>query len=65
MSKAFQKSESQDDIDCLIAVYGGDAKALIRVLLDERAMLLHEVEVAASAMSIGYSRGWKPKLPKD
>jgi len=26
-------------------------------------MLIHQIEVAASAMSVGYGRGWKPKLP--
>lgn len=68
MSKAIEKdicADDADDIDGLIAAYDGDAKALIKTLLDERQMLIHEIELAASAMSIGYGRGWKPKLPKD
>ncbi|WP_295898236.1 hypothetical protein [uncultured Bartonella sp.] len=68
MSKAIEKdicADDADDIDGLIGAYDGDAKALIKALLDERQMLIHEIELAASAMSIGYGRGWKPKLPKD
>lgn len=68
MSKAIEKdicADDADDIDGLIAAYNGDAKALIKALLDERQMLIHEIVLAASAMSIGYGRGWKPKLPKD
>ena len=54
-----------NDIDGLIAAYDGDAKALIRALLDERKLLIHEIEVATSAMSVGYGRGWKPSLPTE
>lgn len=63
MSDLTQKNGQQDEIDLLIAVYNGDAKALIARLLDERQMLIHQVEVAACAMSFGYGRGWKPKIP--
>ncbi|WP_303852927.1 hypothetical protein [Bartonella apis] len=65
MSKAVSSDSCEDDIDGLITAYDGDAKALIRALLEERKMLIHQIEVAASAMSVGYGRGWKPKLPID
>lgn len=65
VSKAVSNDSCEDDIDSLIAAYDGDAKALIRALLEERKMLIHQIEVAASAMSVGYGRGWKPKLPID
>ena len=65
VSKAVSNDSCEDDIDGLIATYDGDAKALIRALLDERKMLIHQIEVAASAMSVGFGRGWKPKLPVD
>lgn len=65
MKNKSKKNISENDIDGLIEAYDGDAKALIAVLLEERKMLIHQIEVAASAMSVGYGRGWKPKLPKD
>ncbi|WP_297323056.1 hypothetical protein [uncultured Bartonella sp.] len=63
MSETRQKNFQQDEIDLLIANYNGDVKALIKRLLDDRQMLIHQVEVAACAMSFGYGRGWKPKIP--
>ncbi|AQT45478.1 hypothetical protein BBC0244_018000 [Bartonella apihabitans] len=63
VSKAVSNDSCEDDIDGLIAAYDGDAKALIAALLEERKMLIHQIELAASAMSVGYGRGWKPKLP--
>ena len=65
VSKAVSNVSCEDDIDGLIAAYDGDAKALIAALLEERKMLIHQIELAASAMSVGYGRGWKPKLPID
>lgn len=63
MSEVRQENYQQDEIDHLIADYNGDVKTLISSLLDERQMLIHQVEVAACAMSYGYGRGWKPKIP--
>ena len=65
MSKAIVKDISADDIDGLIAAYDGDAKALIAALLDERQLLIQQIELAASDISIGYGRGWKPKVPEE
>lgn len=64
MKNKFKKNISENDIDGLIEAYDGDAKALIAKLLEERKMLIHQIEVAASAMSVGYGRGWKPTLPR-
>ena len=58
-----QNVSCEDDIGGLIEAYDGDAKALIAALLDERKLLIHEIEIATSAMSVGYGRGWKPSLP--
>ncbi|MBH9982989.1 hypothetical protein H3S89_09325 [Bartonella sp. B10834G6] len=63
MNELRQKDYKQDEIDHLIADYNGDVKTLISRLLDERQMLIRQVEVAACAMSFGYGRGWKPKIP--
>ena len=64
MKNKSQKNISENDIDGLIEAYDGDAKALIRALLDERKMLLQQIELAANGMSVGYGRGWKPTLPR-
>ena len=63
MSEVRQRNYQQDEIDHLSADYKGDVKTLISRLLDERQMLIRQVEVAACAMSFGYGRGWKPKIP--
>lgn len=63
MKKKKKITISTNNIDGLLAAYNNDAKALITALLEERKMLIRQIELAASAMSIGYSRGWKPKLP--
>lgn len=62
MSEATKKDICADDIGGLIAAYDGDAKALIKALLDGLQMLIQQIELAASNISIGYGRGWKPKL---
>lgn len=54
---------NDNDIDALIALYDGNARELIKELVEERKMLLTQIELASSAMSIGYTRGWKPNLP--
>ena len=56
---------NDNDIDELIALYDGDVRALIKELVEERKMLITQIELASSAMSIGYTRGWKPNLPVD
>lgn len=53
-----------DEIDQLIADYKGDIKTIIAGLLNERQMLIRQIEIAACAMSFGYGRGWKPKIPQ-
>ena len=53
MSEVRQRDYQQDEIDHLIADYNGDVKTLISRLLDERQMLIRQVEVAACAMSFG------------
>ncbi|WLT07752.1 hypothetical protein RAM19_00040 (plasmid) [Bartonella apihabitans] len=64
MKNKTKNQKSKDDIDGLIEAYDGDAKALIRALLDERKMLLRQIELAANGMSVGFGRGWKPTLPR-
>lgn len=53
-----------DEIDLLIDAWNGDIKALVSQLLEERSMLVKQIETAANAMSIGYARGWKPNIPE-
>lgn len=64
-NKSKKRTNVSTDVDGLIAAYDGDTKALIAALLEERQMLIHQIELAASAMSIGYGRGWKPMLPNE
>ncbi|KXF78532.1 dehydrogenase [Paramesorhizobium deserti] len=51
-----------DEIEEVLAYHGGDARAAIKALLEDRHFLIREVELASLAMSTGYARGWKPSV---
>lgn len=51
-----------NELEQVLAYHGGDARAAIRALLEDRDFLLREIEIASSATSTGYARGWKPTV---
>ncbi|RCS21468.1 hypothetical protein DUT91_23915 [Phyllobacterium salinisoli] len=53
-----------DELEEVLAYHGGDARAAIKALLADRDYLLREIEIAAAAVSPGYTRGWKPGHPR-
>ncbi len=54
-------AESYDDeVEQVLAYYGGDVRAAIEGLLKDRDFLVKEIEYASLAMSLGFVRGWKP-----
>lgn len=62
MNEPVQKHE--DEIDLLIAEYGGDYRAAIDSILKDNAFLIREIEYAALIAGHGYSRGWKPRTSR-
>ena len=58
-------AKHQDDVDALIDLYHGDVKSLIVALLQERELLIQQIETASNAMSYGFKRGWKAKIPDE
>jgi len=52
----------EDEIDLVLAYYGGDTRAAIKGLLEDREFLAHQVAIASMAVSHGYTRGWKPTI---
>ena len=53
-----------DEVDSVLAYYGGDVRAAIEGMLKDRDFLVKEIEYASIAMSLGFSRGWKPTVIK-
>ncbi len=58
-------AKHQDDVDALVDLYHGDVKSLIVALLQERELLIQQIETASNAMSYGFTRGWKAKIPDE
>ncbi len=52
----------EDEIEMVLAYYGGDVRAAIEGLLKDRDFLVKEIEYASLAMSFGFARGWKPTV---
>ncbi|MFC0245853.1 hypothetical protein ACFOLL_12450 [Falsochrobactrum ovis] len=53
-----------DEVEQVLAYYNGDVRAAIEGLLKDRDFLVKEIEYASIAMSLGFSRGWKPTVIK-
>ncbi|WP_046118720.1 hypothetical protein [Ensifer aridi] len=49
-----------DDVAAALAWHGGDAEATIRTLLADCKYLREQLALAEIAMSLGFTRGWKP-----
>ncbi|MCO7728818.1 hypothetical protein NJB93_19755 [Brucella intermedia] len=52
----------EDEIDLVITYYGGDTRAAIKALLEDREFLAQQIAIASMAVSQGYTRGWKPTV---
>lgn len=51
-----------DEIEMVLAYHKGDMRAAMEALLKDRDFLIKEIEYASLAMSLGFSRGWKPTV---
>jgi len=49
-------------IDLVLAYHNRNVRSAIEALLKDRAFLIKEIERASLAMSLGFSRGWKPTV---
>jgi len=62
MNTAVQENEYEEEIELVLAHHKGDVRAAIQALLKDRDFLVKEIEYASLAMSLGFSRGWKPTV---
>ncbi|MFQ6238266.1 hypothetical protein [Sinorhizobium meliloti] len=51
-------------VDEVIEFHGGDARTAIRELLLDADFLRNQLYIAATLMSKGMGRGWKPKYER-
>lgn len=59
--EAMEKS----DLETVLAQFGGNAHAALTAALSEIAFLQHQLSLANAAMSVGFTRGWRPKIERD
>lgn len=55
-----QYSGPVDEVAAAIAWHDGDVRATIRTLLTDCKSLREQVALAEVAMSVGFTRGWRP-----
>ncbi|WP_085026947.1 hypothetical protein [Ensifer aridi] len=53
------------DVAAALAWHGGDAEATIRTLLADCKYLREQLALAEIAMSLGFTRGWKPARDRE
>lgn len=53
-----------DLADAVLEAYGGDAKTAIRELLADADFLRDQLYTAATLVSKGYARSWRPKYER-
>ncbi len=55
-----QTDQEIDEVAAALEWHNGDAEATIRTLLADCKHLREQLALAEIAMSIGYTRGWRP-----
>lgn len=53
-----------DLVDAMIMAHGGDPRRAIEALMEDADFLREQLAVAATMMSRGYVRGWRPKYER-
>lgn len=54
-----------DEVAAAIAWHDGDARAAVGTLLDDCRHLREQLALARIAMSLGFTRGWRPCSDRD
>lgn len=58
------ESRPDDVADYILHCHDGDAKEAISALIEEIDHLQGQLQIAASAISRGYTRGWTPQIDR-
>lgn len=53
------------DVEMVLTWHQGDARAAIRTLLSDCCHLREQLQIAETAMSTGFTRGWRPSYNRD
>ncbi len=56
---------SEDEFDAVLSYHDGDARAAVRTLLEDCRHLREQLALSQIGMSIGFTRGWKPRFDRD
>ncbi|MCR6501777.1 hypothetical protein MUO32_22315 [Shinella sp. CPCC 101442] len=60
-----ESPEPRNEVDEALAWHGGNARAAVATLLADCAYLRWQLQLADSAISRGFTRGWRPTLDTD
>lgn len=64
-SHAPVEPDVDDDVEMVLAWHQGDARAAIATLLQDCGHLRKQLQVTETAMSTGFTRGWRPSYDRD
>lgn len=59
------EEEVVDEAAAAVAWHEGDKDATIRTLLDDCRHLRQQLVLAESSMSVGFTRGWRPRPDRE
>ncbi|MCZ8158313.1 MAG: hypothetical protein O9256_00210 [Rhizobiaceae bacterium] len=57
--------KADDDVEMVLSWHQGDARAAIATLLQDCGHLRKQLQVTETAMSTGFTRGWRPSYDRD
>jgi hypothetical protein len=55
----------RDSVDDAIALHSGNTRATVATLLADCAHLRHQLALTDRAISVGFTRGWRPSANRD
>jgi hypothetical protein len=58
-------SSPEAEVNEVLRYHDGDASAAVRTLLEDCRHLREQLALAQMGMSIGFTRGWKPRFDRD
>lgn len=64
-ARATVEPDVDDDVETVLTWHQGDARAAIKTLLNDCSHLRKQLQVTETAMSTGFTRGWRPSYDRD
>ncbi len=59
------EADVDEEVEAVLTWHNGDARAAIATLLHDCGYLRHQLQLTETAMSAGFTRGWRPSYSRD